>query len=85
MIEKQIRFVAVKECIDLEGAQDIQTKVMITMFASGTLDFVLRFGLFVKIERYLISERTKEELAATRAKGKIIGRPSGRERPLSAF
>jgi DNA invertase Pin-like site-specific DNA recombinase len=66
MIEKQLRFVAVKEGIDLEGAQDIQTKVMITMF-----------GLFAEIERDLISERTKEGLAAARAKGKIIGRPKG--------
>ena len=77
MIEQQIRFVAVKEGIDLEGAQDIQTKVMITMFAALTDDFVLRFGLFAEIERDLISERTKEGLAAARAKGKIIGRPKG--------
>jgi len=66
MIEKQIRFVAIKEGIDLEGKQDIQTKVMITMF-----------GLFAEIERDLISERTKEGLVAARAKGKIIGRPKG--------
>jgi DNA invertase Pin-like site-specific DNA recombinase len=63
MIEKQLRFVAVKEGIDLEGVQDIQTKVTVTMF-----------GLFAEIERDLISERTKEGLAAARAKGKIIGR-----------
>jgi len=66
MIEQQIRFVAVKEGIDLEGRQDIQTKVTVTMF-----------GLFAEIERDLISERTKEGLAAARAKGKIIGRPKG--------
>ena len=66
MIEQQIRFVAVKEGIDLEGAQDIQTKVTVTMF-----------GLFAEIERDLISERTKEGVAAARAKGKIIGRPKG--------
>jgi DNA invertase Pin-like site-specific DNA recombinase len=65
MIEKQIRFVAVKE-VDLEGSQDIQTKVTVTMF-----------GLFAEILRDLISERTKEGLAAARAKGKIIGRPKG--------
>ena len=66
MIEQQIRFVAVKEGIDLQGAQDIPTKVTVTMF-----------GLFAEIERDLISERTKEGLAAARAKGKIIGRPKG--------
>jgi len=45
---------------------DLQTKVMITLFA-----------LFAEIERDLISERTKEGVAKARAKGKIIGRPKG--------
>ena len=66
LITNQIRFVAIKENIDLSGRQDIQTKVMVTMF-----------GLFAEIERDLISERTKEGIAAARAKGKIIGRPKG--------
>lgn len=35
------------------------------------------FGLFAELERDLISARTKEGLAAARAKGKIIGRPKG--------
>jgi DNA invertase Pin-like site-specific DNA recombinase len=38
---------------------------------------VTMFGLFAEIERDLISERTKEGLAAARAKGKILGRPKG--------
>jgi DNA invertase Pin-like site-specific DNA recombinase len=58
--------VAVKESIELSGKQDIQTKVMITMFS-----------LFAEIERDLISERTKEGIAVARTKGKIIGRPNG--------
>jgi DNA invertase Pin-like site-specific DNA recombinase len=42
-------------------------KVMVTLF-----------GLFAEIERELISLRTKEALAAARAAGKHLGRPSGR-------
>ena len=66
LIKNRIRFVAIKESIELSGKQDIQTKVMVTMFS-----------LFAEIERDLISERTKEGIAAARAKGKVIGRPKG--------
>ena len=38
---------------------------------------VTMFSLFAEIERDLISERTKEGIAAARAKGKVIGRPKG--------
>lgn len=38
---------------------------------------VTMFGLFADIERELISMRTKEGLAAARAKGKLLGRPKG--------
>jgi len=58
LITNRIRFVAIKENIELCGKQDIQTKVMVTMF-----------GLFAEIERDLISERTKEGIATAR-KGK---------------
>jgi DNA invertase Pin-like site-specific DNA recombinase len=33
--------------------------------------------LFAEVERDLISERTKEVIAAARAKGRLIGRPKG--------
>jgi DNA invertase Pin-like site-specific DNA recombinase len=66
LVRKKIRFLAVKEGIHLEGEQDIQTKVMVTMF-----------GLFAEIERDLISIRTKEGLAAAKASGKKLGRPKG--------
>ena len=35
------------------------------------------FGLFAEIERYLISERTKEGIQRAREEGKQIGRPKG--------
>jgi DNA invertase Pin-like site-specific DNA recombinase len=44
----------------------MQTKVMIALF-----------GLFAEIERDLISERTREGLAAAKAQGKLLGRPRG--------
>jgi len=66
LVKRKIRFFAVKEGIRLNGSQDIQTKVMVTMF-----------GLFAEIERDLISMRTKEALAAAKASGKTLGRPKG--------
>ena len=52
--------------IKVDGKQDLRTKVMIALF-----------GLFAEVERDLISERTKEGLAAAKAKGKRLGRPKG--------
>ena len=43
----------------------MQTKVMVALF-----------GLFAEVERDLISERTKEGLAAAR-RGRLLGRPKG--------
>ena len=61
-----VAFVAVKENIRFEGRQDLQTKVMTTLFA-----------LFAEVERDLISERTREGLAKARSSGKKLGRPKG--------
>ena len=66
LVKRKIRFIAVKEGIRLNGSQDMQTKVMVTMFS-----------LFAEIERDLISMRTKEGLAAAKASGKKLGRPEG--------
>jgi DNA invertase Pin-like site-specific DNA recombinase len=66
LIKKKISFVAIKESIELNGKQNLQNKVMVTMF-----------GLFAEIERDLISERTKQGLAVARANGKQLGRPKG--------
>lgn len=66
LVKRKIRFIAIKEKITFEGKQDIQTKVMITLF-----------GLFAEVERDLISERTKEGLASARKRGRLLGRPKG--------
>jgi DNA invertase Pin-like site-specific DNA recombinase len=67
LVKQQIRFIATKEGIDLDGKSDLQSKVMVTLF-----------GLFAEIERELISMWTKEGLAAARASGKRLGRPKGK-------
>ena len=66
LLKKKVRFICIKESISLNGGQDMQSKVMITMFS-----------LFSEIERDLISERTKEGLKRARAEGKLLGRPRG--------
>jgi DNA invertase Pin-like site-specific DNA recombinase len=66
LLKHQIKFIAIKENIHLDRKQDIQSKVMVTMF-----------GLFAEIERDLISERTREGLNAARVKGRVLGRPKG--------
>ena len=66
LVRRKIRFIAIKEGIEFDGKQDLRTKVMIALF-----------GLFAEVERDLISERTKEGLAAAKAKGKLLGRPKG--------
>jgi DNA invertase Pin-like site-specific DNA recombinase len=66
LLKQQMQLVAIKENIRLHDTHDLQTKVMITLF-----------GLFAEIERDLIAERTREGLAAARAKGRLLGRPKG--------
>jgi DNA invertase Pin-like site-specific DNA recombinase len=66
LIRQGVRLVAIKESIRFEGKQNLQTKAMIALF-----------GLFAEVERDLIAERTKEGLAAAKAKGKQLGRPKG--------
>ena len=66
LIQNGVRLIAIKEGISFEGKQTLQTKAMIALF-----------GLFAEVERDLIVERTKEGLAAARARGKRLGRPKG--------
>ena len=63
--EKDVKVFSVKENFQLNG-DDMQSKMMSTLLT-----------LFAEIERDLISARTKEGLAAARAKGKLLGRPKG--------
>lgn len=66
LYKRRVRFVAVKEKIDLSDNYDMGTKVTVTLFS-----------LFAELERDLNSMRTKEALAALKKDGKTLGRPSG--------
>jgi DNA invertase Pin-like site-specific DNA recombinase len=66
LVKQQIDVFALKEGLRLIGEQDLQSRIMVTLF-----------GLFAEIERELLSLRTKEGLAAARAAGKRLGRPKG--------
>lgn len=65
LTDRDVAVYSVKENFQLND-DGIQSKVMRTML-----------GLFSEIERDLISARTKEGLAAARAKGVKLGRPPG--------
>ena len=66
LIAKEIKFIAIKQGLNISGQHDMQSKVMVTMFS-----------LFAELERDIISERTKAALAAKKAGGKKLGKPKG--------
>lgn len=66
LAKNKIKLIAIKENIIIDGAQSMQSKIMVGLF-----------GLFAEIERDLISERTKQGLQAVKAKGQILGRRKG--------
>jgi DNA invertase Pin-like site-specific DNA recombinase len=66
LVEKKVRFVSIKEDININGTHSIQSKVTVGLF-----------GIFAEVERDLISQRTKQGLISARLKGKLIGRPKG--------
>jgi len=59
LLMDEVWVICVEDDIDLSAAQNIQSKVMVTMFS-----------LFAEIESHLLSERTKEGLRRARAQGK---------------
>ena len=59
-----MQLLSIKEGIPLKQSQDLQSKVMLTLFS-----------LFAEIEPTLISLRTKEALASARASAQPLGRP----------
>ena len=66
LIKREIRFIGIKQSLDLRGNHDMQSKVIVTIFS-----------LLAELERDLISARTKQALAAKRAQGVRLGRPPG--------
>jgi DNA invertase Pin-like site-specific DNA recombinase len=66
IVKKQARFIAIKQTFDIQSNQDMQSKVLLTIFA-----------LLAELERDLVSERTRQALAAKKAQGITLGRPKG--------
>lgn len=67
LLQKRVRLICLKERIDLKRNgrdMDLTSQVQISMFA-----------LFAQISRSLTSLRTREGLAATRARGTVLGNP----------
>lgn len=65
LIKKQVRLVAIKQGMTINGKHDIASKTIMTMFA-----------LMAEIERDLISERTKNGLARVKTEGRKLGNPN---------
>lgn len=65
LIKKKVKFVAIKQGMQINGRNDMTTKMLVTMFS-----------LMAEIERDLISERTKAGLVRARAEGKKLGNPN---------
>lgn len=65
LLESGIRLVAIKQGLDL-NAHDMSSKIVVTMFS-----------LLAELERDLISQRTKDALAAKRNQGIKLGKPLG--------
>jgi DNA invertase Pin-like site-specific DNA recombinase len=65
LIDNQVRVINIKQNLDI-CRHDLNSKVVLTLFS-----------LFGELERDLVSLRTKEALAAKKAKGMRLGKPIG--------
>lgn len=75
LVDKGVGFISITENLDFSTS-------------SGTLHFRI-MSAFANFERDIISERTKEGIARTKAKGTVLGRPKGKKdsnpRPTSGY
>lgn len=65
-IKKQVKFIAIKQNLIINGKHDLQSKILTTIFS-----------LLGEMERDLISLRTIESLKAKKLQGIRLGRPKG--------
>jgi len=66
LISKEVKFIAIKQNLNITDKMDMATKVTVTMFS-----------LFAELARDIISERTKQALASKKAQGITLGKPKG--------
>lgn len=66
IVKKKAELITIKDNIQIQNNDSIQSKIMITMVS-----------LFSELERDLISKRTKEALLIKKAEGVKLGRPKG--------
>jgi len=66
LVKHQIRFIAIKQNLCIDGQHDMASKTMVTVFS-----------LLGELERDLISSRTKQALINARLQNKQISRPKG--------
>lgn len=67
LVDNGLTVIVIKQNLTLNKAQDdVQGLIMVTMLS-----------LFAELERVIISQRTKEALAAKRAQGVTLGKPAG--------
>jgi len=65
LIKKQVRLIAVKQGMTINGKRDVAGRTVMAMFA-----------LMAEIERDLIGERTRKGLARVKAEGRKLGNPN---------
>jgi DNA invertase Pin-like site-specific DNA recombinase len=66
LVKKNVRLIAIKQGLNVRGKQDVQSRVIVTLFS-----------LLAGVERNILSSRTKAGLAARKAEGIKLGRPKG--------
>ena len=74
LVNKQVRFVAIREAMDLNGEPCVESQVMVEMFRT-----------LAEIGHQLVSKHTKEALAIARRRGRIGGRRPALNREQQAF
>jgi DNA invertase Pin-like site-specific DNA recombinase len=66
LANRGVRFIAIKQGLDLKGPEDAESRVTVSVIS-----------LLADLERDLISNRTRKALAVKREQGVILGRPRG--------
>ena len=66
LLKRNIRVIAVKQNLDVQGEHDMTSKIVTTVFS-----------LMAELERDFISLRTREALSEKRRQGILLGKPKG--------